>query len=74
MFIFGGGVQGGHHGEPVSLRDLEKGNLKYTTDFRSVYSTLLDQWLGAPADDIIGTALPRLPLLQPPPLPHQCRS
>jgi uncharacterized protein (DUF1501 family) len=64
MFIFGGQVRGGHHGEPVSLHDLNKGNLKHTTDFRSIYATLLDHWLGAPADDIIGTRMERLPLLR----------
>jgi uncharacterized protein (DUF1501 family) len=64
MFVFGGQVRGGHHGEPVSLRNLEKGNLKHTTDFRSVYATLLDNWLGAPADDIIGTSMERLPLIK----------
>ena len=63
MFLLGGQVRGGHIGEPVSLSNLDRGNLKYTTDFRSVYATLLDDWLGAPADDIIGTAMPRLPLL-----------
>ena len=63
MFLLGGQVRGGHVGEPVSLSNLDKGNLKYTTDFRSVYATVLDEWLGAPADDIIGTAMPRLPLL-----------
>ena len=63
MFLLGGQVRGGHIGEPVSLSNLDRGNLKYTTDFRSVYATVLDEWLGAPADDIIGTAMPRLPLL-----------
>ena len=54
MFLLGGSVNGGMYGEPVSLTDLDGGNLKFTTDFRSVYATVLDRWVGAPADDILG--------------------
>lgn len=54
MFLLGGSVNGGMYGQPVSLTDLDSGNLKFTTDFRSVYATVLDRWVGAPADDILG--------------------
>jgi uncharacterized protein (DUF1501 family) len=54
MFLVGGGINGGLYGKPVSLTDLDSGNLKFTTDFRSVYATVLDNWVGAPADDILG--------------------
>jgi uncharacterized protein (DUF1501 family) len=30
------------------------GNLLHTTDFRSVYATILQNWLGAPATAILG--------------------
>jgi uncharacterized protein (DUF1501 family) len=43
MFIAGGKVKGGLHGAYPSLTDLDSGDLKYTTDFRRVYATLLDQ-------------------------------
>jgi hypothetical protein len=33
-------------GNCSSLTDLDKGNLKMTTDFRSVYGTLLKEWMG----------------------------
>jgi uncharacterized protein (DUF1501 family) len=29
-----------------SLTDLDDGNLKMTTDFRSVYATMLKEWMG----------------------------
>ncbi len=54
MFLLGGGVNGGFYGKPASLTDLDGGNLKFTTDFRSVYATILDRWINAPADDILG--------------------
>ncbi len=47
MFALGRGVAGGFHGTEPSLIDLDEGDLKVTTDFRSVYGTLLDKVLGA---------------------------
>jgi len=46
MFIFGRHVKGGFYGRPPSLTDLDEGNLKMTTDFRSVYATMIKEWLG----------------------------
>ncbi len=45
-FILGKGVRGGHFGGVPSLTDLDDGNLKYTTDFRRIYSTLIQGWMG----------------------------
>lgn len=46
-FVIGGGVKGGQYGEPVSLTNLVlDGNLQYTTDFRRVYATLIEEFLG----------------------------
>ena len=46
MFVFGAGVKGGMYGRHPSLVDLDDGNLKMTTDFRRVYATMVDDWLG----------------------------
>ncbi len=47
-FVMGGRVQGGVYGDYPSLTDLdERGNLRYTTDFRRLYSTIENRWLGA---------------------------
>jgi len=54
MFVAGGAVQGGVHGEYPSLTDLKDGDLKFTTDFRRVYANLLDKWLGADSEKILG--------------------
>ncbi|WP_430499848.1 DUF1501 domain-containing protein [Micromonospora trifolii] len=45
VLLLGAGVQGGWHGAPPSLTDLDDGDLKYTTDFRDVYATLLERVL-----------------------------
>lgn len=46
MFVVGSGVRGGLHGRHPSLTDLDDGNLKMTTDFRRVYATMIEKWLG----------------------------
>ncbi|PCJ24670.1 MAG: hypothetical protein COA96_08905 [SAR86 cluster bacterium] len=47
MFIVGSQVKGGHYGELPSLTKLTEGdNLEYTTDFRKVYQTMIQGWLG----------------------------
>lgn len=54
LFVAGGGVKGGIYGEHPSLTDLSRGDLKFTTDFRSVYATLLDRWLKTDSQKILG--------------------
>ncbi|MGE5335197.1 MAG: DUF1501 domain-containing protein [Nitrososphaerota archaeon] len=55
LFVLGNAVQGGIYGEPPDLTTLDaNGNLAFTTDFRSVYATVLDRWLGAPAAAVLG--------------------
>jgi uncharacterized protein (DUF1501 family) len=46
MFIVGHRVKGGLYGRHPSLTDLDDGNMKMTTDFRRVYATMIDEWLG----------------------------
>lgn len=54
VFVIGNKVKGGFYGAHPSLTDLDHGDLKYTTDFRRVYSTLLDKWLNANSTQILG--------------------
>ena len=53
MFIAGGAVKGGIYGVHPSLSDLDDGDLKYTTDFRRVYSTLLERLLNVRSSTIL---------------------
>ena len=57
LFVVGGGVKGGIYGEHPSLTDLDRnGDLKFATDFRAVYATVIEKWLGRnPADVLTGT-------------------
>jgi len=54
MIIVGKPVKGGLYGEYPNLANLDQGDLKFTTDFRSVYSTVLDRWLGANSELVLG--------------------
>ncbi len=60
MFIIGGGVRGGIYGDHPSLTDLDFGNLKWHTDFRSVYATVLQSWLGVSAAPVLGASFDTL--------------
>ncbi|MDP6580450.1 MAG: DUF1501 domain-containing protein [Vicinamibacterales bacterium] len=55
-FVLGGGVKGGQYGTPPSLTDLILGgNLQHTTDFRRVYATLIEEFLGhSKSEDVLG--------------------
>lgn len=63
MFIAGAPVNGGLYGEPPSVSSLdENGDLVFTTDFRSVYATLLEKWLETDSSDVLGGSFPVLPV------------
>ena len=56
LFVAGPGVKGGYYGEQPGLAtpDLDHGDLRFTTDFRSVYSTVADRILGADPAALLG--------------------
>lgn len=63
LFLLGSPVHGGLYGEYPSLEHLGDGDLVFNTDFRSVYATLLDGWLGCAAQSILEGEFPQLELL-----------
>jgi uncharacterized protein (DUF1501 family) len=54
MFLAGGKIKPGLIGKHPSLADLDDGDLKHHTDFRQVYASVLESWLGCPSRDILG--------------------
>ena len=55
MFMIGGGLkQKGILNPLPDLSDLQDGDLKYHVDFKNVYATVLNNWLGADATAILG--------------------
>ncbi len=63
LFLAGNGLRGGLIGPPPDLNDLQADAPVPHTDFRSVYATLLEQWLALPSQPILGRSFPSLDLL-----------
>jgi uncharacterized protein (DUF1501 family) len=54
-FVIGSKVKGGRYGQPTALGTLDaRGNLPMAVDFRQVYATALEGWLGVDAEPILG--------------------
>jgi uncharacterized protein (DUF1501 family) len=45
---------------PASLADLDQGDLRYQVDFRSLYASILTDWLGADDKLVLGPGIERL--------------
>ena len=65
MLLVGSQVKPGVHGVHPSLTDLDQGDLKYQVDFRSVYSTVLEQWLGVRSAPILGGKFNPVDVIKP---------
>jgi uncharacterized protein (DUF1501 family) len=63
VLLAGPSVRPGLHGSYPSLTDLADGDLKMTVDFRRVYATVLERWLGLPSREALGGSFEPLPLL-----------
>jgi uncharacterized protein (DUF1501 family) len=64
IFLAGGKVNGGLVGAHPSLTDLDKGALRFQIDFRQVYATVLDQWLGFDSQRVLGERFGPLDVLK----------
>ncbi len=63
MMLAGHPLKPGLHGVGPDLSRLDRGDVRFTTDFRAVYATVLDQWLGAPAERILDGRFDILPII-----------
>ena len=65
VFMMGDPIHGGEYGEYPSSRPerLEQGDLVPNTDFRSVYSTILENWMNLDANPIVGGAFEKVPFV-----------
>jgi uncharacterized protein (DUF1501 family) len=54
-FVIGNAVKGGMYGTAPSLTNLVlDGNLENTTDFRRVFATMIEEWMGADSAQVLG--------------------
>jgi uncharacterized protein (DUF1501 family) len=63
VFLLGGAVKAGVHGPYPDLQKLEDGDPKFAIDFRRVYATVIEKWLGCSAEKVLGGKFQHLPLL-----------
>ncbi|KAA0231365.1 DUF1501 domain-containing protein [bacterium] len=55
LFALGDHVKRGLYGDPPDLQKLvDNGNVPFTTDFRRVYATVIERWLGVPSEPLLG--------------------
>ncbi len=65
LFVMGSKVKAGVIGAHPSLKDLDdSGDPKHHTDFRQVYATLLDQWLGGDSAAVLGQKFEHVKVLK----------
>ena len=64
-FVIGDAVKGGQYSEYPSLESnqLEQGDVVPNHDFRSIYSVLLEDWMGLDAKPIVEGSFEKLPFL-----------
>lgn len=63
MLLIGKRVKGGIHGPKPDLANLNDGDVMFHTDFRQVYATTLDQWMGIDSGKVLGEAFTHVPVL-----------
>ena len=56
MYLMGPMVKPGLLGQHPSMSDLDRGDLKFNVDFRSVYTAILEDWMKADAKQVLGKA------------------
>lgn len=65
LFLAGGTVRPGLHGNQPDLEALDPiGNPRHDVDFRRVYATVVEGWLGGDAESVLGRRFETLPLLE----------
>jgi uncharacterized protein (DUF1501 family) len=62
MFVIGKNVKGGLYGSRPDLTRLDDGDLPFSTDFRQVYASTLDNWLGVDSKAVLGGAFAHMPM------------
>jgi uncharacterized protein (DUF1501 family) len=54
LFVMGSRIRSGLHGSAPSLAVGRNRDLEFSTDFRRVYATVLDRWLGCRSREVLG--------------------
>lgn len=63
MFLLGPKLKAGLNGGAPDLNDLVDGDIRHQTDFRQVYTSVLEDWLGVPGHKVLGQKYDKLALV-----------
>jgi uncharacterized protein (DUF1501 family) len=63
LFVMGSQVKSGLHGMAPDLNIAQNKDLKFSTDFRGVYSSVLDRWLECDATKVLGHGYEHVPFI-----------
>lgn len=53
MFLVGGKIKGGFYGPNPDLGNLDQGDVPFQVDFRQMYATMLDEWVGGDSELVL---------------------
>lgn len=66
LFVMGTNTGGGIIGEPPSLNINPGEDLTFQIDFRQVYASILEDFIGHPAEPVLGRSFPKLNICRNP--------
>ena len=58
-------VRPGVLGQHPSLENLDSGDLRHTVDFRSIYASVLEDWLKTPSQAVLGKTYQKAEVFNP---------
>ena len=64
MYFIGDMVKPGVHGIHPSMSKLDQGDLVHTIDFRTLYASVLEDWMGADSSEILKGRWKTVPLIK----------
>ncbi len=66
MFLVGPAIQkkAGIVGQHPSLTNLDQGDLRFNIDFRTIYATVLQDWMDTPSKPILGQQFKTIPIIR----------
>ena len=63
LFVVGSNIKGGIYGTSPNLNLKKNQDMEFSTDFRQIYSTMLEKWMNCPSDKVLGKKYTNLDLI-----------
>jgi uncharacterized protein (DUF1501 family) len=63
LFVVGSKIKGGIYGTSPNLNLKKNQDMEFSTDFRQIYSTMLEKWMNCPSDKVLGKKYTNLDII-----------